>query len=360
MGCAFKPASAAFGMLTAWVEDPWQVAEHDFPRAAPPEQQLRFLLNYAVLAPSIHNTQPWRFRIVGSEVELYADRTRSLAVVDPEDRQLIISCGAALFHLQVAMRHFGYQPQVRLFPDPEDPDLLAFIRQGPPEPATLLDHRLFQAIKKRRTNRLPFEGRSVPEAELHALERAVVQEGAQLRIVQDQEARYALAELIAEAERRQMADPRFRRELAAWTHPARKQSRDGLPITARGLSEWLGPVGPLMVRTFFWAKGQVARDRQLAEGSPVLLVLLTNADTPLAWLTAGQALDRLLLQAADYNLSASFLNQPIEVPEVRSMLRRWLATEAYPQVILRLGYGPPVPPTPRRPVHEVILQHRYM
>ncbi|WP_243663734.1 nitroreductase family protein [Rhodothermus marinus] len=97
------------GMTTAWKEDPWQVAEHDFPRYATPEAQLRFLLNYAVLAPSVHNTQPWRFRVVGSEVELYADRTRALAVADPEDRQLIMSCGAALFHLQVAMRHFGYQ-----------------------------------------------------------------------------------------------------------------------------------------------------------------------------------------------------------------------------------------------------------
>ncbi len=346
-------------MSTTWLEDPWQVAEHDFPRYASSEQQLHFLLNYAVLAPSVHNTQPWLFRIVGSEVELYADRTRALAVADPEGRQLIISCGAALFHLQVAMRHFGYQPQVRLLPDLEDPDLLALVRLGPPEPATLLDHRLFQAIKKRRTNRLPFEDRAVSEAELHALERAVVQAGAQLRIVQDQKARYALAELIAEADRRQMADPRFRRELASWTHPDRLKSRDGLPLTARGLSEWLGSAGPLVVRTFFWAKGQLARDRQLAEGSPVLLVLLTSADTPLAWLTAGQALDRLLLQAADYGLSASFLNQPIEVPEVRNALRHWLATEAYPQVILRLGYGPSVPPTPRRPVHEVVLQHRH-
>ncbi len=347
-------------MTRAWLEDPWQVAEHDFPRYATPEVQLRFLLNYAVLAPSVHNTQPWRFRVVGSEVELYADRTRALPVADPEDRQLIMSCGAALFHLQVAMRHFGHQPQVRLLPDPDDPDLLAFVRLGPPEPATLMDHRLFRAIKKRRTNRLPFESRPVPEAELWALERAVEQEGAHLVIVQERTKRYELAELIAEADRQQTSDPRFRRELAAWTHPARNESKDGLPLTARGLREWLGPAGPFVLRTFLWARGQVARDRQLAEGSPVLLVLLTDQDEPMAWLRAGQALDRLLLQAADYGLAASFLNQPIEVAEVRTRLRRWLATEKWPQTILRLGYGPPVAPTPRRPIQEVLLQHRYL
>lgn len=346
-------------MTTAWKEDPWQVAEHDFPRYAKPEVQLLFLLNYAVLAPSVQNTQPWRFRVVGSEVELYADRTRALAVADPEDRQLIMSCGAALFHLQVAMRHFGYQPQVRLLPDPDAPDLLASVRLGPPEPATLLDHRLFQAIKKRRTNRLPFTDQPVPEAELRALERAVEQEEAHLIVVQERTKLYELAELIAKADQQQISDPHFRRELAAWTHPSRSESKDGLPLTARGLQEWLGSAGPLVLRTFLWARGQVARDRQLAEGSPVLLVLLTDHDEPPAWLQAGQALDRLLLQAADYGLTASFLNQPIEVSEMRLKLRAWLATEAWPQTILRLGYGPPVPPTPRRSVQEVLLPSHY-
>jgi hypothetical protein len=94
------------------LDDPWKVSEGEFPKSGDAEEKLLFLLTYAVLAPSGHNTQPWRFRVRANEVELYADRTRGLPVVDPEDRTLIISCGAALFYLRVAIRHFGYADEV--------------------------------------------------------------------------------------------------------------------------------------------------------------------------------------------------------------------------------------------------------
>src|SRR3712207_9303545 len=101
------------------LDDPWKVSEGEFPKSGDAEEKLHFLLNYAVLAPSGHNTQPWLFRVRANEVELYADRTRGLPVVDPEDRALIISCGAALFYLRVAIRHFGHADEVESFPDSE-------------------------------------------------------------------------------------------------------------------------------------------------------------------------------------------------------------------------------------------------
>src|SRR5215208_288452 len=112
------------------LDDSWNVSEEEFPLQGGPEEKLRFLLNYAVLAASGHNTQPWLFRISGDKVELYADRTRGLAVVDPEDRALTISCGAALFHLQVAVRHVGYTGEVETVPDLDEMDLLARVRLG--------------------------------------------------------------------------------------------------------------------------------------------------------------------------------------------------------------------------------------
>ena len=347
--------------MNVQTKDPWAVEAHDFPRQGTTEEQLAFLLNYAVLAPSSHNAQPWLFRLAGDEIEFYADRTRALPVVDPDDRELIISCGAALHHLRVAMRHFGITPVVRPFPDQDDPDLLAFVRKGPKEEPTLMEQRLFEAIKERHTNRHPFEARPVPPAELEGLERAVEAEGARLHVVTSDEARNTLADLVAEGDRTQAKDPRFRRELAAWIHPNRTTSRDGMPGYAHGLGTLQSMAGPLIIRTFDWGKGQAARDRQLAEGSPVLLVLATEADDPEAWLAAGQALSRMLLLATDYGLAASYLNQPIEVSTLRPRVRDLLGKEEVPQLILRLGY--PIETaraTPRRPVHEVLAASPYV
>lgn len=131
------------------LEDPWKVSEDDFPGSGEAEEKLRFLLNYAVLAPSGHNTQPWHFRVKNNAVELYADRTRGLPVADPEDRALVISCGAALFYLRTALGYFGQAGEVEAFPDPGDPDLLTRVRLGPERKATEEDRSLFGAMPER-------------------------------------------------------------------------------------------------------------------------------------------------------------------------------------------------------------------
>ncbi len=341
-------------VMPVLVEDPWDVLEYDFPRTGTRSEQLKFLLNYAVLAPSGHNSQPWRFKISGDEVELYADRTRALPVVDPDDRELIMSCGAALLHLRVAMRHFGYKSIVRAFPDFSEPDLLAFIRLGSRHEPSSMDHRLFDAIKERRTNRLPFAQRRVPEPDLQACETAVQDEGAHLHVLRDVHAREALVDLIAEGDRIQGRDKRFRRELAAWIHPNRSKSHDGIPGYAQGVSTVLSYAGPFVIRTFDWGEGRAAHDRQLAQGSPALMILTTRMDNPIAWLEAGQGLARLLLAAQDAGLSASFLNQPIEVPRLRPRVAELIDSTDHPQLILRMGYGKRLRPTPRRPVREVL------
>lgn len=344
-------------------DSPWAVAEQAFPWRGTPGEQLHFLLNYAVLAPSGHNTQPWRFRVTAAGVELLADRTRALPVVDPEDRELTISCGAALLHLRVALAHYGLQPQLRLLPDVDQPDLLADIRIGvkteTPVAASLEMQRLFQAIKKRRTNRLPFEARAVREEDLHALSVTARREGARLHLIRHPEKKAALAELIAEGDRLQGGTRRYRRELAAWVHPNRSPSRDGIPGYAAGLGDLLSYAGPFVMRTFNWGRGQGNRDRQMAAQAPALLVLSTPADDPAAWLAAGQALDRVLLQAADAGLSASFFNQPIELYRLRPHVAGLIDRTGYPQIIMRLGHGRRVYPTPRRAVAEVLAESRY-
>lgn len=149
--------------------DPWEVQETDFPGVGSDEDRLRFLVSFAVLAPSGHNTQPWIFSVIDGSIDLYADRTLALPVVDPEDRELLISCGAAIFHLLVAIRRFGRRGDMALLPDPADEDLLARVSLGGPVQPTPEDLSLFEAIPRRHTNRKRFEPRPLPPALMRAL-----------------------------------------------------------------------------------------------------------------------------------------------------------------------------------------------
>jgi hypothetical protein len=335
--------------------DAWTVSPLDYPDLGTWADKLKFLLRYAILAPSTHNTQPWLFHIRGEELDMYADRTRVLHTMDPDDRQLIMSCGAALFHLRVAMQHFAYRADIKTFPDPADPDLLARVRLGRGGEASLEERSLFKAIRTRRTNRQPFSDDPVPEALLMSLQEAAQKEGALLCIVARQEERFAVAGLIAEGDRIQWANKRFRLELAAWMHSNGNEHHDGIPGYAQGMNDLLSCAGPIVMRTFDMGEGQAAKDRDIALHSPILAVLCTESNTPEAWLAAGQALDRVLLQARVENVWASFLNQPIEVPDLRERLRAVIAQPGCPQLLLRLGFGSDVKPTPRRNVEGVLI-----
>lgn len=333
----------------------WNVSPEDFPGDGASDEKLWFLLKFAVLAPSSHNTQPWRFRIQGSEVELYADLTRSLPIADPQHRELTISCGAALFHLRVAIRYFGYSSQVELLPNQDVPNLLARIRLGLGHDTDTEDILLFEAIRNRRTNRMPFFAEPIPTALISTLQSAAQQEGAWLHLVESEETRYSLADLVAEADRLQWANSYFRRELAEWVHPSRSERNDGIPGYAQGVGNFLDYAGPFVIRTFDMGKGKAARDRDIALHSPALAVLGTAKDTTHDWLLAGQALARILLRARVEDVWASFLNQAIEVDAVRSRVQVILNRPGIPQLVMRLGFGTDVKPTPRRRVEEVLM-----
>lgn len=333
----------------------WSVSRRDFPQGGTVAQQLRFLLNYAILAPSSHNTQPWRFRIAGDVLELHADRSRALAVVDPYDRALIMSCGAALFNLRVALRFFGYAGAVQYVPTTAASDLLVRVRPGAAAAKSPQWDALFDAIPRRVTNRQRFAEARVPPDAQEALRAAARAEGASLDCIEETHDRNRVAKLIAAGDREQYANPSFRRELAAWVHAAR--IRDGIPGYALGATKLLDfatPVVALVLRTFDVGSGVAARDADLVKGSPLLAALATTEDDERAWLAAGQALERVLLTACAAGFDASFLNQPIEVPALRSSLREAIGGHGFPQILLRIGKGPAQQHTPRRPVAEVL------
>jgi nitroreductase len=329
------------------------VSSAGFPYEGPASEKLQFLVRYAILAPSGHNTQPWKFVIRGAELELRADYSRSMPVADPDDRELVMSCGAALLHLRVAVRNFGYTCTTEICPEPDEPDLLARLRLIGVALAGRTDHKLFKAMGERRTARVPFENRPVPRALLYRWQRAAMYEDAWLHLVESEETKRQIAEMIAEGDRIFGQDPEYRNEISRWLRSNDDAGRDGLP----GYSLGLGALSSRVAPTGIFPAGniQANRDLSLVLNAPAFVVLGTEDDTPTAWMTAGQALARVLLAAQAEGVSASFFLQPVELLQLRSRLMALLPEESgYAQITFRLGYGPKVPPTPRRPVSEVV------
>jgi nitroreductase len=316
--------------------------------SAAPGAAVYACLEAAVAAPSIHNTQPWKFRLRGRAIDVFADFDRRLDAVDPRGRELLISVGAAVLNLRVAILAHGNQPLSRLFPSATEPHLVARVSPGP---AVHPDHTvraLAQAIPRRRTNRRPFNGIPVPAGVLAELAAAAGAEGSTL-VVADAVQRDWLLRLVHAADRRLAERPDYRAEIGRWTlaDPAR---RDGIPPAA------LGPWSALELVPIrrFGPMRPGPRRPTVFEPEPTLVVLHTSGDRPDSWVRAGQALERVMLTATVRRLACTPLTSPLEIPELRELVadRRRGGTA---QAILRIGYGPSSAPAPRRPVSEVML-----
>lgn len=333
----------------------WEIDPKGFPRDGSVADQARCAVGWAVLAPSSHNTQPWRFTVLGDELLLSADRSRHLPVIDPFDRELILSCGAALFNLRVVFAHFAVPSVITTFPQSTDPDLVARIQfpgHGPP-PAGLGE--LIGAIPLRATNRQSFAAADPPADLIGRIRAAAEAEGAVASLASAVDERRRIAGLIAEADRRQFGDREFRHELARWIQPSRHD--DGMAAWSQGiemLADAATPIVAMAIRTFDVGKGVAASHEQLAQGSPLLVALSSEMDDNEAWLATGQALQRVLLVIAQAGHSASYLNQPIEVGDLRPRLADLMGTARWPQLLLRVGRGPAVPHSPRRPLADVL------
>jgi nitroreductase len=335
--------------------DPWALDASDYPLGGSGAEQLRFLVRAAILAPSTHNTQPWRFRIVGDDtVEVWLDSRRSLTRIDPAGRQRLMSCGAALFHLRVGLRRFGARDQVEYLPEPAQPELVARVRRGVAIPPPGRDLDLFGAIRRRRTNRAPFLTRPIAPDLSDELIAEAAAEGAWLVRLHPHD-KLEVAWLIETADRKQFADPTFREEMARWLVPRGSDRRDGIPMVRKDLPSALPLAGLALLRRFDLGSGIAARERELATGSPMLAVLGTGLDGPHDWIAAGEAMEAVLLRATHLGLAASFLNQAIEEGELRDPIARAASTRGFAQLILRFGWGAEIAPTPRRGLDEVLF-----
>jgi nitroreductase len=302
----------------------------------------------AILAPSMHNTQPWRFQLVDGTLEVWGDPARQLPVADPHGWGVRLACGAATANAALALAAHGLRTRVEWRPEPSRPYLLARLAAIGTESASPEEVALFRAIPARHTNRHPFTDAAVPAESRSALRAAAAQQGAWLEILVGSQPLELVAEIVRTADRTLRQEPAYTEELASLIGEV-APTGTGVPRYAAGLAPEPGDL--LALRDF----GGRERGRLVEfEAEPLVAVLGTPGDTGYDHLTAGAALEYTLLTATVHGLAASLLSQPIEVPAARAQLRSGLGRSGMPQLVLRIGYGQPAFATPRRPIAEVI------
>jgi hypothetical protein len=282
----------------------------------------------ALRAPSVLNTQPWRWRLAGAHAELWADRSRQLEGLDPDGRLLLLSCGTALHHAAVALHSEGYDADVDRLPDPERPDLVARVRRGAERPA---EGRLAAAIQRRRTDRRPFADERPADDVLAELGAVAERHGVHLHIVREDQLT-AFAAAVARAGAVEHADARFRDDVRAWTSRPRVNG-DGIAarsVVAAG-RRTIAPRDFEMDASPFVDAG-VGTDR-----GTVYALLVTDGDEPRDWLAAGEAMSDVWLTLTDRGLAASPISEVIEVVPVRQALRALLGGVGNPAIAMRVG-----------------------
>lgn len=311
-------------------------------------EQIDVLLTAAVAAPSMHNTQPWRFEINGHVIDVLLDGSRALPAEDTTGRAMRIAAGAATFNLRCAAASMGYDSWFGLTPYPHEPDLVARVVIEPSGTADQTLKQLFEQIPRRHTSRGPAR-LAPPSADARiALMRAALAEGAELTWLSGPQIKEVL-DMLVDTDLREIGDWHRRTERAHWIGGDRTE--EGVPTSA------LGPRSqtyPAPVRDLGTTPGDRNRPSATFEQEPVLAVLSTDTDTSADHLVAGLALERVLLTATQEGLAASFLNQPLEYDDLRSAVQRTTGKPGYAHMVIRFSHTTATPPTPRRPVSDFV------
>ena len=324
----------------------WQTSEQDFPETASIEEQIRFLLRYAILAPSPQNSQPWAFAVRENQVHLLADRARGQPVSDPDRRELYLSLGCALENLLLAAEHFGFAPAISYFPRGRQPDLVATVlfrpggRISPVRAGATL-----QAILSRHNNPGIFSPAPIPESVRRNLEACCQEPDLALDLTDDYRFRNWIEALTAASDRIDFANPGFRMEVAHWT----RQGAFGAPASSE---DALPAFGPTLVETI------ATRSQAKVESAPMLGLIRAAGDSHLAHVRTGQLFERLWLTATAAGVNVNPMSQTMRRPELRSVVAMLLPGPGWiPQHLFRLGYSLSSVEhrTPRRRVEEVIL-----
>jgi nitroreductase len=310
------------------------------------------LIRYATLAASGHNTQPWRFHLADDRIAIRPDFARRTPVVDPDDHHLFVSLGCAAENLALAAAECGRRSEVRF--DPEGAGSIIFEFDGAPPEHSIL----FEAIPRRQATRADYSGRPVSAPDLETLAAAVRVPGVDLILATDRQQIERVLDLVVAGNSAQMADPAFVRELKDWLRFNPRQALetgDGLFSAASGnptAPAWLG--GLMFDLVFRVATENDKYVRQLRSSAGVAIFVSEHDDKD-HWVRAGRACQRFALQATALGLKHAFINQPVEVAALRPQLANLVGMAGRrPDIVMRFGYGPTLPFSPRRPVGAVL------
>lgn len=352
-------ATAALGGAAGWFGLSGMGSSQDYATGiAPLRAQLadpaqpRDLIRYATLAPNGHNTQPWRFRMGEKRIDILPDFSRRTPVVDPDDHHIFVSLGCAAENLSLASAARGRPGSVRF--DPAGAGLVTFeFDRG-----SAVQSALFDAIPMRQSTRAPYDGRAVGPADLNLLAKAAALPGVELVLLTDRPRIDRLRDLVLAGNSAQMADAAFVRELKSWLrfNPRQAlQTGDGLYSVASNnpsLPDWAGP------HAFDWFSTADSENQAYARqirSSAGIAVFVGAGETPAHWIAVGRACQRFALQATALGLKHTFINQPVEVVRLRPELATLVGLSGRrPDIVMRFGYGPTLPWSPRRPVASVI------
>ncbi len=330
----------------------------EFPTYGPLAAKLEYLVQLATLAPSIYNTRPWKFSIVENGIDLYADRSRQLAIADPEGRELAISLGAALYILRLGLRRHGMQATLDYLPSSKHPDLFARITCKGSCDADAKDFELYDQILLRHNASGKMEPVQLVARESIFLRDAACREHVNLAWIQETYLRTLVAEMVREGDRLHFHNASYRQEFARWMRWNGSDQTDEVSGQALGYGSIAAGVAPWLVRHFDVGRYMAVQDSALIDSAPMLGVFCTPLDDVPNWLNTGQALCRLELRAAAMGLVCSVFNQPLQVPGLRARFAREYRFCAFPQAFIRVGLGPESQ-TRMRSLHEVLTKQPY-
>jgi hypothetical protein len=316
------------------------------------------LISHATLAPSGHNTQPWKFSVDGNIVRIYPDFQRSLPVVDPDNHALYISLGCALENLMISANHNSLDGTVDYFPGDEESECIrvSFSVNGDRG-----DEDLFDAIPVRQSNRSLYDQKAIPADHLQKLIDAIYYETVKIRTIDtnDQEIEPVI-DLVKEAAGIQFRDQQFVEELLSWvrfTKKEVKESRDGLTAEVMGFPNVPRWLGRLILKTFAKPESEASKTEKQIRSSSLLMLFISKKNDKKHWVDLGRSFERVALRATSLGIAHAHLNMPCEVEPVRNRLATHLALEndEQPLLLIRFGYAKERPRSPRRPLDEVIL-----